>query len=100
MQNLRISSGVTPRSCHGVEVGEHLFQGQLQQLRQLPGRAELVVPGRGQDLVALEELVRDLAQGAERLPQARFHKRAVVDVLRGQRSLPRAVQEVDLQRAP
>ena len=86
----------------GVEVGEHLFQGQPQQLRQLPGRAELVVTpleGRGQDLVALEELVRDLAQGAERLPQARFHKRAVVDVLRGlraQRPLPRAVEEVDL----
>ena len=88
----------------GVEVGEHLLQRQPQQLRQLPGRAELVVPlleGRGQDLVALEELVRDLAQGTERLPQARFHQRAVVDVLRGlraQRPLPRPVEVVDLLR--
>ena len=33
-----------PLLADGVEVGEHLFHGQPQQLRQLPGRAELVAP--------------------------------------------------------
>ena len=59
-----------------VEVGEHLGQGELQELGQLPRHAELVVPrleSTGQDLGAVVELVADFVEGAHGLPQGDLH---------------------------
>ena len=65
----------------GVEVGEDLGQGELQELGQLPGHAELVVAGlegAGQDLGAVVELVAYFAEGAHGLPQGDLHLGPVV----------------------
>ena len=70
----------------GVEVGEDLGQGELQELGQLPRHAELVVPGlegAGQDLGAVVELVADLVKGAHGLPQGDLHLGPVVHDLQG-----------------
>ena len=70
----------------GVEVGEDLGQGELQQLGQLPRHAELVVPGlegAGQDLGAVVELVAYLPKGAHGLPQGDLHLGPVVHDLQG-----------------
>ena len=70
----------------GVEVGEDLGQGELQELGQLPRHAELVVPGlegAGQDLGAVVELVAYLPKGAHGLPQRDLHLGPVVHDLQG-----------------
>ena len=88
-----------------IEIRQHLCQGKLQQLRQLTWDAQLVPPplkGRLQDLVALPQLVGDLAaKRPERLPQAGLHHDPVVDHLGGlgaQSPLPAVVEEVLLAR--
>ena len=86
----------------GVEVGEDLGQGELKQLGQLPGHAELVVAGlkgAGQDLGAVVELVADFAEGAHGLPQGDLHLGPVVDHLQrllGEGPVPGGVVAVDL----
>ena len=70
----------------GVEVGEDLGQGELQELRQLPGHAEPVVScleGAGEDLGAVVQLVADFLEGGHGLPQRDLRLRPVVDGLQG-----------------
>ena len=84
----------------GVEVGEDLGQGELQELGQLPRHAELVVPGlegAGQDLGAVVELVAYLPKGAHGLPQRDLHLGPVVHDLQGllgERPVPGGVAAV------
>ena len=62
-------------------VADGLGQGELQELGQLPGHAELVVAGlegAGQDLGAVVELVAYFAEGAHGLPQGDLHLGPVV----------------------
>ena len=87
----------------GIEVTQDLGQGELQELRQLPGHAEPVVPcleGAGEDLGAVVQLVADFLQRAHgRLPQSDLIPRAVVDGLQrlvGEGPVPVGVVAVGL----
>ena len=81
-----LQGGDAPLLPDRVEVGEHLGEGELQELGQLPRHAELVVPdleGAGQDLGAVVELVADLSKSAHGLPQGDLHLGPVVHDLQG-----------------